>query len=99
MIRLALVLVLFMVIARTFWRTVDGILEGMSGPSGARTPQPSAQMVRDPICGTFILPNQTLSLTDGARRVYFCSANCRDQYRSSTRSERPEGPDGRAKRA
>jgi YHS domain-containing protein len=99
MIRFALVLVLFMVIARTFWRTVDGILEGMSAPSGSRTPQRSAQMVRDPICGTFILPNQTLSLADGTRRVYFCSANCRDQYRSSTRSGRPDGPEGRATRA
>jgi YHS domain-containing protein len=98
MIRFALVLVLFMVIARTFWRTVDGILEGMSGRSGAGTPQRNAQMVRDPICGTFILPNHTLSLADGARRVYFCSAHCRDQYRPSTRSGRPEDPAGRATR-
>jgi len=80
MIRLVLILLLFLVIARTFWRAVDGILEGLSAPAGGRTPQRTSQMVRDPVCGTFILPNQALSLADGAHRVYFCSANCRDQY-------------------
>jgi hypothetical protein len=80
MIRLVLILLLFLVIARMFWRAVDGILEGLSGPAGARTPQRAAQMVRDPVCGTFIVPSQALSLADGAHRLYFCSANCRDQY-------------------
>jgi len=80
MIRLVLILLLFLIIARSFWRAVDGILEGLSGPAGARTPPRSSQMVRDPVCGTFILPDQALSLADGRHRVYFCSENCRDRF-------------------
>jgi len=82
MIRFALVLVLLVVIARTFWRAVDGVLEGLTASSGSRTPQRGTHMVRDPICGTFILPNPSMSLVDGASRVYFCSENCRDTYRA-----------------
>ena len=83
MIRVALVLILLVFIARTFWRVVDGMLEGLTGrPHGARTPQRSTQMVRDPVCGTFILPGQAVTLADGSRRVYFCSTNCRDKYRA-----------------
>ena len=84
MIRFALILALFVVVARAFWRAIDGILEGLSGPAGARTPERRAQMVRDPVCGTFVLPGQAVSLSDGSRRVYFCSANCRDEYRART---------------
>jgi YHS domain-containing protein len=40
--------------------------------------------VRDPVCGTFILPGQAVTLADGSRRVYFCSTNCRDKYRART---------------
>jgi YHS domain-containing protein len=82
MIRFAVILALFVVIARTFWRVIDGIIEGLSGPGGARTPERRAHMVRDPVCGTFVLPDQALSVSDGSRRVYFCSANCRDKYRA-----------------
>jgi YHS domain-containing protein len=83
MIRVALVLILLVFIARTFWRVVDGMLEGLTGRRpGARTPQRSTQMVRDPVCGTFILPGQAVTLADGSRRVYFCSTNCRDKYRT-----------------
>ena len=83
MIRFALLLALMVVIARSFWSAVDGVLEGLSGPHGARTPQRSAQMMRDPVCGTFVLPDQAVTLADGSRRVYFCSVGCREKYRPS----------------
>jgi YHS domain-containing protein len=37
-------------------------------------------MVRDPICGTFVLPDRARSIADGGSRVYFCSDACRDKY-------------------
>ena len=82
MIRLALVLVLLIVIAKTFWRTVDGILEGLAGQAGSRTPQRGTHMVRDPVCGTFVLPGQAVTLADGSGTWYFCSTTCRDKYRA-----------------
>jgi YHS domain-containing protein len=79
MLRVGLLLLLFILFARAFWRLVDGVIEGVSGQQ--RRPLRAAQMVRDPVCGTFVVPNDALALTHGGRRLYFCSAACRDKYR------------------
>jgi YHS domain-containing protein len=39
-------------------------------------------MARDPVCGTFVLPERALTLVDGRSRVFFCSDVCRDKYRA-----------------
>jgi YHS domain-containing protein len=44
-------------------------------------PQSGVQMVRDPVCGTFLLPDRALTLGDGRTQVFFCSDACRDKYR------------------
>jgi YHS domain-containing protein len=41
-------------------------------------------MVRDPVCGTFVLPASAVTLADGRARIYFCSETCRDKYRART---------------
>jgi uncharacterized protein len=83
MVRLVLVVVLFVFIARAFWRVVDNIVAAAGGqppsPRRSRTAT-SAKMTRDPVCGTFILPDHSLSIADGRGRVYFCSEACRDKY-------------------
>ena len=80
--RFALFLVLAIFVARAFWRLVDGIVEGASGRSrGRSTPQRGVSMVRDPVCGTFLLPDRALTLVDGRTEVFFCSDACRDKYR------------------
>ena len=43
-------------------------------------------MVRDPVCGIYVVPDRALSLAHGSGPVYFCSADCRDKYRA-----RPSG--------
>ena len=84
MLRLALFLILSVIVARAFWRVVDGVLEGLTGrpagppPSSSR--QPGLQMARDPVCGTFVVPDNAVALVDGRRRLFFCSAVCRDKY-------------------
>jgi len=83
MLRLALLLILLTFVARAFWRLVDGIFAGTSGRA-PRVPRSGVQMVRDPVCGTFVVPDRAIVLTDGSRRLYFCSARCRDQYRAQT---------------
>jgi YHS domain-containing protein len=82
MLRVILLLVLVVLVARTFWRVIDGLIEGLSGrrPTAAR----STPLVRDPVCGTWVLPKGDLSLTDGRQQVFFCSPACRDRYRSRT---------------
>jgi uncharacterized protein len=86
MLRLVLVLILFVFLARAFWRLVDGVIEGVTGQR--RTPaRPDRtgigiQMVRDPVCGTFLLPERALTMTAGRRQLFFCSTACRDKYRA-----------------
>ena len=81
----ALLYVLVIFIARAFWLLADGILKGVSGhPSSTRVPTRGVQMVRDPVCGTFVVPDRAVMITDGRRQLFFCSTNCRDQYRAKT---------------
>jgi hypothetical protein len=83
MVRYFLFLLLAAILARAFWRVLDGIREGMRGSAGrAGPPSRGVAMARDPVCGTFVLPGRALALGDGDRRVYFCSAACRDAYRA-----------------
>jgi YHS domain-containing protein len=87
MLRLVLLLLLFIYVARVFWRIFDSFMEGVSGQPRRHSgdvPQRGVQMVRDPVCGTFVLPERAVSLTDGRTRVFFCSEACRDKYRART---------------
>ena len=84
MLRFVLILILIVFVARAFWRIVDGVLEGLGGCGRTRVPQRGVQMVRDPVCGTFIVPDQAIAIVDGSRRVFFCSTGCRDKYRAHT---------------
>ena len=85
LLRLALFIVLGVFVARAFWRLVDGIAAGVrGGPArgGGPVPARGVQMVRDPVCGTFVLPDHALMLSDGRARIFFCSDTCRDKYRA-----------------
>ncbi len=85
MTRLILFLILSVFVARAFWRAVDGVIEGMTGrPRGARTPARGVSMVRDPVCGTFVLPANAVKIADGRTTVYFCSDACRSKYRAKS---------------
>ena len=83
-----LLMVLAMVVARAAWRVLGGVTEGLSGRAsgsrGGNVPARGVQMVRDPVCGTYVVPDRAVALSDGSSRVFFCSANCRDKYRART---------------
>lgn len=85
--------VFVMLLARAFWRLVGRAVQGLASsvsPEARRAPAapaPPAQgvhMERDPVCGTFVVPDSALSIADGRSRVYFCSPDCRDRYRART---------------
>jgi YHS domain-containing protein len=85
MLRFALLLFLLIFLARIFWRIVDGFVEGVTGrPRQRHVAQQGVQMVRDPVCGTFVVPERAVTLADGRARVFFCSDACRDKYRART---------------
>ena len=83
MVRYVLILALVIIVARAFWRIVDGVLEGLrSAPPAPRAPAKGVPMERDPVCGTFVVRDHAVTLADGARQLYFCSPRCRDAYRA-----------------
>jgi YHS domain-containing protein len=73
-------LLLVILLVRALWRLVAGILEGVSVPQ--MPDRPAKALVRDPVCGTFVLPSKALSAGHGDTVQYFCSEQCRARYRA-----------------
>ena len=81
MIRLLFVTILILVIARAFWRIVDGILVGARTRNRRATS--AVKLARDPVCGTYVAQRSALSLSAGGTTHYFCSEECRAKYRAA----------------
>jgi len=85
MLRFVLLFLLALLVLRAFWRLIAGLIEGAAPPGPRRTgpPERGVQMVRDPVCGTFLPPGNAVSLVERGGAVnYFCSARCRDAYKA-----------------
>lgn len=82
MYRLIFYAVLIVLLTRALAKMWAGVREGLSGrpPGSSAVPRQGVQMVRDPVCGTFVVPSQALRISNGRAPVYFCSAACRDKY-------------------
>ena len=94
LLRIALLMILFALVARAFWRLFDGIVEGAVGSRrGGGVPERSVPMVRDPICGTFVVPDRAVTLVEGRTRIHFCSDACLDRYRARSSSRRADQVD------
>ena len=81
--RSVLIFLLFLLLVRAIWRLLHGVVQGATGVSGpARKPAspPAMKMVRDPVCGTYVVPGKALELARGRETIYFCSEKCRDQW-------------------
>jgi YHS domain-containing protein len=78
----------------TVLRSVIGILSkgfgemfrasSASPSAGPRAPSvPSGgELKKDPVCGTFISPTTAIQKRVGGETYYFCSAACRDKFKS-----------------
>ena len=88
MARFILLLALFVVIAKVFWRFVDAVVRGATGPAaqqGARRAggAPTAvKMQQCPVCGTYVVPGKAISLVTGGSPIYFDTEKCRAEYQS-----------------
>ena len=80
MIRFLLLAILVLLIARAFWRLMDGVIEAAGGTRRTRARPPSVKLVRDPVCGTFVTPGDARSLTSKGTTYYFCSDECRQKF-------------------
>ncbi|MBF8300051.1 MAG: hypothetical protein HW394_421 [Acidobacteria bacterium] len=82
MVRFILLSLLFILVARAFWRLMDGVIEaargGQPGHRGGNTQ--AMKLVRDPVCGTYVPPRAALSLTSAGSTHYFCSEQCKTEF-------------------
>jgi len=65
-------------IVRSALRLLRGVAEGMQ-PRPPKRPGAVA-LVRDPVCGTFVVPSSALSAGSGTGTKFFCSEDCRRAY-------------------
>ena len=85
MTRFVLLTIVFLLLVRVAWRLLGGILEGLSAaPQGTRVLRRGGRMVRDPVCGMFILPDSAVTVGSRDHPLYFCSTACRDKYQRQT---------------
>jgi hypothetical protein len=80
MLRYILELVLALVVVQALWRLIGGLISGIARAPAPRAPQRGVPMVRDPVCGTFVVPDRAVTLTNGRERLFFCSTACRDAH-------------------
>jgi len=81
MFRVLLWLVLVWLFLRSVSRLGRGISQGMNAPR-QDAPPPAVGLVRDPVCGTYVVPARALSAGTGTEMRFFCSEKCRRAYTS-----------------
>jgi YHS domain-containing protein len=79
LVRILLFGILAYIVVRVAGRLLGGVFEGMGyqRPGGSPT---SVGLVRDPVCGTFVVPSKALTSGSGSNTRYFCSEKCRQEY-------------------
>jgi uncharacterized protein len=81
--RFLLLAFLLILVGRALTRLFLGIVEGATPRPQKRSgpPEKGEIMVRDPVCGTFVLPSRSLTLKGKSGVQHFCSDKCRDAWR------------------
>ena len=71
-----------LVVWRALRSLIGGIMKGAAPPEVPRggPPAKGELMVRDPVCGTFVLPSRSVSLRDRNGTHHFCSDRCRQAF-------------------
>jgi YHS domain-containing protein len=91
-IRLLLICLLVLLVGRAVWRLLSGVVEGATsaGPRASRAPRRGTRMVRDPICGTFVVQSRALTADSRGETAWFCSEDCRRTWQAARRTARAD---------
>jgi YHS domain-containing protein len=83
--RIVLLGILLMTAAWAFWRLVDGVIQVFGGTTQQnrrkRRTAAAVKLVRDPVCGTWVSPNDARFVQVGSATHYFCSDECRAKFK------------------
>jgi len=72
-------LVLICLVIRAILRLARGVVAGLRD---AASPPPAVPLVRDPVCGTFVVAANAPSFGSGTQMRFFCSDKCRRTYQA-----------------
>ena len=81
LLRVALFLILIAVLLRSAYRFLGGVIEGATGASpAASNRQVAGHMVKDPVCGTYVVQGRALTAVRGQQTAWFCSPRCQQAW-------------------
>lgn len=77
-------LLLFLAVVVLFIAFVMPRLKAWSQP-GVGRPSPRAELVKDPVCQTYIVMSRAIRTEVGGHPVHFCSRECAERYNREER--------------
>lgn len=79
--RLLLILVAFAVVRYLIYVVKKALTATPPAEANVKSATPHGEhLQRDPVCGTFVPENGTLTATSGGVTHHFCSVACRDKF-------------------
>jgi YHS domain-containing protein len=79
-VRVLLLFLLAMLALRAAGRFLGGLSQGVRQDDRRSRGESPVKMVKDPVCGTFVVPGKALSATADGATVWFCSERCRATF-------------------
>jgi YHS domain-containing protein len=81
LIRFLLLIIVGVLLARALRGVLASAIVAAKGePPRPAGPARGVKMVRDPVCGTFLVPGNALTSSGRGATEYFCSEACRDKH-------------------
>jgi YHS domain-containing protein len=86
-LRILLFMLLITVVLRSAYRFFYGVIEGAGMDSRRRVSnrhrtQVTGHMVKDPVCGTYVVQGRALTAVRGGETAWFCSSECQRAWLS-----------------
>ena len=75
-------ILLIVLVVRAVWKLIVGVLQG-AGQARSRAVRGGdgpVPLVKDPVCGTYVVRAKALAARAGDDTQYFCSERCRDEF-------------------
>jgi YHS domain-containing protein len=73
---------------RSILRSIFGGLNTQVAPKPVRpvptTVSPGGELKKDPVCGTYVSADTSVTKQINGQTVHFCSPGCRDKYRAAS---------------
>ena len=86
-LRILLFMLLITVVLRSAYRFLYGVIEGAGMGGGRRVSnrtrtQVTGRMVKDPVCGTYVVQGRALTAVRSGETAWFCSSECQREWLS-----------------